>query len=188
MAKTSRDARRHMEGLSRFFSGENGVSNAVFREYLKKSEQKKYLKQSLRRLIAKGFITEDSRGYTPTLKGTRFFRRFLKKNGDKSELPNEWDKKWRLVTFDVPCKENLKRCQIRSLLKEFDFYQLQKSVWVCPSSISKKFWEIAVQNDLDKYCKTMLVDIIEGDDELKKYFRLAIGLLAIVFLPDFLSF
>ena len=129
MAKTSRDARRHMKSLSKFFSGENGISTAAFREYLKKSEQKKYLKQSLRRLIAGGFISEDSKGYTPTLKGMRFFKRFLKKDKGKTELPREWDKKWRLVTFDVPCAEDSKRCQIRSLLKEFDFFQLQKPLF-----------------------------------------------------------
>jgi DNA-binding transcriptional regulator PaaX len=41
-----------------------------------------------------------------------------------------WDKKWRIVAFDIPESHSLIRDLFRRRLKEFQFKQLQKSVWV----------------------------------------------------------
>ena len=46
--------------------------------------------------------------------------------------PARWDKKWRLVIFDIPEKYKRAREIFRQHLKAMDFYQLQKSVWVHP--------------------------------------------------------
>jgi DNA-binding transcriptional regulator PaaX len=168
MAKTSRDARRHIQALSEFLST-GGISREAMEEILKESKKRKHLKQSLRRLVAKGFILDDGRKYSPTAEGVRFFRRFIK---DAAEpMSKAWDKKWRLIAFDVPCKCDEKRDKIRGLLKEFDFYQLQKSVWICPTALSGLFWETMVKEELDGYCKTMVVDVLEGDEELKEHFH-----------------
>jgi DNA-binding transcriptional regulator PaaX len=172
MAKTSKDARKHIEALSKLFYDFDAVANVAVEEFLHKHKKRKYLKQSLRRLVKKGFIADTGREHELTLKGIRFFKKFSK-NKDKSALFGVWDGKWRLVTFDVPCKHNRKREKIRSLLKEFDFYQLQKSVWICPASLSEKFWGMMVNEELDGYCKVMVVDVLEGDEDLKNHFRIA---------------
>jgi DNA-binding transcriptional regulator PaaX len=171
MAKTSTDARRHIREIEKLFASFEAVSRTATEEVMKRSVKRKYLKQSFRRLIEKGFIEDTGEEYKLTLKGMRFFRKTSGKN--PSSVPDKvWDGRWRLVTFDVPCKFDDKRREIRSLLKEFDFYQLQKSVWICPASLSKKFWEIMVDGDLNGYCKTMVVDVLEGDEDLKKHFRI----------------
>jgi len=190
MAKTSRDAYRHIREMSALFSDVNTIGSAMVEEMLRKSKQRKHLKQSLRRLVKRGFLVSDDDGFTPTAKGLIHFRRFhspkiLRETNSSTNAG--WDNKWRLITFDVPCKEDTKRCQIRSFLKEFDFYQLQKSVWISPVAVSKKFWNILVKSDLDKYCKTMVVDIIEGDEEIRKYFNIVLGIVALFLLPDLLS-
>ncbi len=172
MAKTSRDARKQIESLSRLFSGEGEVKSIAVENYLKKNKKRKYLKQSLRRLIEKGFLSENDKNLTPTLKGFRLFRKFWPTNKLPEEKLKHWDKKWRLISFDVPGRQNSKRDRIRSLLKEFDFYQLQKSVWICPNFVSKNLWKTLVDCELDKYCKTMIVDVIEGDEEFKRHFKL----------------
>jgi len=46
--------------------------------------------------------------------------------------PKVWDKKWRLVIFDIPEKYKRVREIFRHHLKMMDFYQLQKSVWLHP--------------------------------------------------------
>ncbi len=43
-----------------------------------------------------------------------------------------WDKKWRIVIFDIPDNHRVKREALRGLLKRLKFYQLQKSVWIHP--------------------------------------------------------
>ncbi len=49
-----------------------------------------------------------------------------------------WDKKWRIVMFDVPASERQKRDAFRSFLKRLGFAQLQKSAWVYPHDCTKE--------------------------------------------------
>ncbi|MCP6719966.1 MAG: hypothetical protein KJI72_01390 [Patescibacteria group bacterium] len=167
MAKTSRDTWKHIREWSGFFKDEKAVTEASVDKFLTHHKKRKHLKQSLDRLIKRGFIKERGGKLTPTDNGIRFFR----KHTGARQNPKRWDGKWRLISFDVPGGYSIKRDQLRALLKEFNFYPLQKSVWVCPSYVADEFWKLVTGYDLDKYCKVMLVDIVEGDKELKNHFR-----------------
>ena len=46
--------------------------------------------------------------------------------------PKKWDGIWRIVTFDVPESKKAARNALRSKLKELEFCQLHKSVFVFP--------------------------------------------------------
>jgi len=46
--------------------------------------------------------------------------------------PKRWDKKWRLLIFDIPQEKKISREALRGKLKELEFHQLQKSVWIHP--------------------------------------------------------
>ena len=48
------------------------------------------------------------------------------------ETPPRWDKKWRLVMFDIPEKKKNSREVLREKLKELGFYMLQKSCFINP--------------------------------------------------------
>lgn len=50
----------------------------------------------------------------------------------KIKKPWHWDKKWRILIFDISEKSKVKREALRGKLKELGLYQLQKSVWACP--------------------------------------------------------
>lgn len=180
MTKTSRDAQKHIREWSKFFCPASrdlaqrdrpAVAQAAVDEFLSRYKRRKHLKQSLTRLITRGFVKKRGGKLAPTADGIRFFRR----HAGVHPGPSVWDGKWRLVTFDVPGNYNIARDRLRALLKEFDFYPLQKSVWVCPSHVSDEFWRLASKQKLDEYCKVMLVDIIEGDGELKKHFKPFVG-------------
>jgi len=171
MAKTPRDASKYIKEWSKFFASGKAVAEAAVNEFLSSSNDRKHLKQSLARLIARGFIKERRGKFAPTENGIRFFRRHAGVHFKSSR----WDGKWRLVTFDVPGNYNIARDRLRALLREFYFYPLQKSVWVCPSHVSDEFWRLASKHKLDEYCKVMLVDIIEGGGELRKHFKSFIG-------------
>ncbi len=174
MAKTSKDAWKHTREWSQFFSDLKSVTEAETEEFLKRQKKRRYLKQSLRRLQARGFLIRKNGKIIFSLKGLKYFRRLNLKEANKKEKIS-WDGKWRLISFDVPIKENAKRHQLLSLLKEFDFYQLQKSVWVCPNKIGNEFWKVLIDYELDKYCKAMVVEIMEGDDDLRKHFKFALN-------------
>jgi CRISPR-associated endonuclease Cas2 len=87
--------------------------------------------------------------------------------------PKKWDRKWRVVIFDIPHLQKTERNAFRSKLKELGFYQLQKSVWAhafnCREEI-KLLREFFGLNQ--KQIQVLLVEKIENDYFLKKYFDL----------------
>jgi|SRR3989338_7107519 len=168
---TSSDAKRHIRELSQLFCDVNEIGEKTVEEFLKWHKKRKYLKQSLRRLEKKGFILQRNKRWIVTKIGRKFLSKYLITKENISD--ESWDGKWRLISFDVPVRKNSKRFQIRTLLKEFNFYQLQKSVWVCPNRVGEKLWKLFVDYELDKYCSAMVVEIIEGDAKLRKYYKLS---------------
>jgi len=52
-------------------------------------------------------------------------------------IKKRWDKKWRLVTFDIPEKERQIRKSIRNRLQEMGFAYFQRSVWISPLPVAK---------------------------------------------------
>ncbi len=48
--------------------------------------------------------------------------------------PKAWDKRWRIITFDIAEKRKKGREALRGLLKRMGFYQLQRSIYVYPYS------------------------------------------------------
>jgi DNA-binding transcriptional regulator PaaX len=50
----------------------------------------------------------------------------------KIRRPKIWDKKWRIVIFDISQLKKFYREAFRGKLKELGFYPLQKSVWIHP--------------------------------------------------------
>jgi len=86
--------------------------------------------------------------------------------------PKGWDKKWRVVMFDIPVRFNKGREGIRWKLKEFGFFQLQKSVWVYPFDCVKEIAEIANFWGVSKYIEIMLVENISNEQKLRVHFNL----------------
>jgi len=155
--------------LGQFFTDVNSVAEAIVDEFIKARKKKKYLKQSLKRFIEKGLIERQRGRLSVTRKGAAFFGRIAVK--EEFRGARSWDGKWRLIAFDVPVNADKKRYQLRSLLKEFGFYQLQKSVWIYPSYLEEKFWKLLVDLELDRYCKIMIVEFLEGDAEVRHHFK-----------------
>lgn len=48
------------------------------------------------------------------------------------QKPDHWDKRWRLVMFDVPESTRNRRDMIRLKLRQFNFLPIQKSVFIHP--------------------------------------------------------
>jgi len=84
-----------------------------------------------------------------------------------------WDRKWRIIIFDIQSGQKLFRDSIRMMLQRIGCYQLQKSVWVYPHDCRK---EISfVRNTLnltEKELRVITADDIENDRPLRKVFKL----------------
>lgn len=78
-------------------------------------------------LIKKGYISKK------TLKITKKGVEKLKTDYPKLYFKKEnWDKKLRLVIFDIQEINKIKRNYLRKLLKKIGFIMIQKSVWLSP--------------------------------------------------------
>jgi len=87
--------------------------------------------------------------------------------------PKKWDRKWRIVVFDISQLKKLHREAFRGKLKELGFYKLQKSVWVYPFDCSA---EIELLRNFfglsEKELRLIVAENIGDDRELRKFFNL----------------
>lgn len=88
------------------------------------------------------------------------------------DKPKKWDKKWRLVMFDIPMRFTKGREALRFHLKELDFYQFQKSAWIYPYPCEDEAIFIADFYGLGKYVEILTVESILREEKFKKYFKL----------------
>ncbi|MCD6539117.1 MAG: CRISPR-associated endonuclease Cas2 [Candidatus Omnitrophica bacterium] len=49
-----------------------------------------------------------------------------------------WDKKWRILIYDIPEKYKIKREYLRKFLKNLGFGKVQNSCWVSPYDYSRE--------------------------------------------------
>ncbi len=91
----------------------------------------------------------------------------------KIEKQKVWDKKWRVVIFDIP--EGLRRVgrdALRDKLKKLGFYLIQRSVWVYPYPCEKEIQLLCEIFEISPYVNIITAEKIYNDDLAKKYFKL----------------
>ncbi len=86
------------------------------------------------------------------------------------KIPKAWDRKWRLVIFDIPEKYRHLRDLFRSFLKIMGFYQLQKSVWVHPYPCFDEIEFLRQIYHVEINVTYIVAESIEGQDDLKEHF------------------
>jgi DNA-binding transcriptional regulator PaaX len=87
----------------------------------------------------------------------------------KIKIPKRWDEKFRVVIFDIPNTQKVKRNAFRGKLKELGFYSTQKSVWLHPYDCQK---EIKILMDFlgltNRQIQIFVADKVEDDTLLRK--------------------
>jgi len=103
-----------------------------------------------------------------------------KRKAQKYELFNmnipkmkKWDGKWRVVMFDIPEIDRKDRDALRYHLKKLDFFEYQKSVFVHPFDCKGEIDFLTGFYDIKLYVRFMVVESMDDDSELKKYFGLS---------------
>lgn len=95
--------------------------------------------------------------------------------GMQIEKQKIWDKKWRIVIFDIPeNKRRRMRDAMRQKLQKIGFFQLQKSVWVFPYPCEKEIQLLCEVFDVNLYVNIITAERIYNDDLLLKRFKLLI--------------
>ena len=83
-----------------------------------------------------------------------------------------WDRKWRVVIFDIPEKLRKARDALREKLKELGFYELQKSVFVFPHECQNEIDFLIEFFDIRRYVRYGILEFIDTDLHLRKIFHL----------------
>jgi len=86
--------------------------------------------------------------------------------------PKIWDKKWRIVVFDIPEKHKKAREAIRECLNNLGFYKFQKSVFVLPFECSDEIDFITEYFNVRSYVRLILAETMDNELHLKKIFNL----------------
>ena len=85
-----------------------------------------------------------------------------KHRADSNKLRPLWDKRWRLVIFDIPEKKAQLRKYLRSYLVTLGFGRAQRSVWISPYDFRKEIRRYLLKLNLSEYVYQLLVEEFEG--------------------------
>ncbi|TSC69136.1 MAG: phenylacetic acid degradation operon negative regulatory protein [Parcubacteria group bacterium Gr01-1014_56] len=133
------------------------------------------IKSAAQRLADKGFIKFEKRKkgvfLVLTEKGEQYVRQASLADF-QIRKPKQWDKRWRLVLFDIPERRKRLREILRDTLVRIGFIRLQDSVWVYPYDCEKLIIMLKADFRVGKDVLYMIVDKIENDKAIRSRFGL----------------
>lgn len=130
------------------------------------------ISSSRKRLIKNGLVEYSKEGL---LKLTPFGKKILNKfeNRDfKISKPKKWDRKWRILIFDIKENNRNTRDTIRRTLVSIGFVKLQKSVWVYPYDCEDLVNLLKADFDIGGEVLYIIADKIENEKVLLNNFKL----------------
>lgn len=151
------------------------IVKSLFRHLKYKIRQIKDSAYYLKKRGLVEFVTENNSEVTVriTNNGKKYLKTFDIYNMVLNK-PARWDKKWRLVAFDIPEEHKSAREALRRKLKELNFIRFQDSVWITPYPCDD---EIRFLREIFNIPFNVDVFIIEDlkhhEIRLKKYFKIS---------------
>lgn len=119
--------------------------------------KKSGLSMAIKSLRERGFVeVEEDKTDQIIVKLTSLGKEAL---GDLSFSEEEWDKKWRIVIFDVPETKRGVRDLFRRRLKDWGFKQWQRSVWVSRNNVTEKLRKLITKLGVEDF-----VAVVESSD------------------------
>lgn len=86
--------------------------------------------------------------------------------------PKIWDKKWRVVIFDILEKHKTARNILRAKLIELGFEKIQESVYVYPFDCTEEITQLSYMIGETENILIMISEIIQGENTLiENFFR-----------------
>ncbi len=148
-----------------------------YMDYLIPLDPKQRLSENISRLKKKGLIAFEERDGKKYLRLTAAGQKEVERLTHRLtiKIPRRWDRKWRIVIFDIPSTRNSQRNRIRSLVRGLGFYQLQQSVWVFPYDCEDVIALLKTDLKIGKEVLYLIADAIEFDRPLRTHFKLPLS-------------
>ena len=139
---------------------------------LPNKRQEEIVRSSASKLAKKGLLVYQDGRYELTEAGDKRLRQWELQEY-KFKHPYQWDKKWRVIIFDIPEKKKKVRNQIRNLFIPAGLFRLQDSVWVYPYDCEDIVGLLKTDLGVGRDLLYMIVDEIENDRHLREEFDLS---------------
>lgn len=134
--------------------------------------QKYVVGNATKRLVSRGLLQWENSKLRLTLKGEKELRALTLAEYGRKIVP-KWDKKWRVLIFDIPEHRRGLRQKLRNTLLAIGFVRLQDSVWVYPYDCEDIITLLKADVHVGDDVLYMIADVIERDSWLRKHFRLS---------------
>lgn len=142
---------------------------------MRNNRERYRLRLQLLRLRDKQLISWKEKDGTIELELTENGKReALHFNPEMMALPRtpHWDRKWRIIAFDIPESKRKGRDALREMMQELGATQLQKSLWVWPYECRKEIDFIAELFGVGKYVHYIVAESTTADSHLKSCFQI----------------
>ncbi|HEY4504896.1 MAG TPA: CRISPR-associated endonuclease Cas2 [Candidatus Paceibacterota bacterium] len=137
---------------------------------------KKYtINRALTSLLDRGYVYFNNTDWGKKLEITNKGRAYLLAISDSSLLipkPKKWDRKFRMVIFDIRESKRADRDKFRLFLRRLGFMRLQDSVWVYPYDCEDIITLIKSEFKIGRGILYLIVDTIEYDKPIREFFLL----------------
>ena len=167
-----------MAGLALGLSSSPKTSFKIIRDIGKewKDIEKRALRRAIKGLYESKLVKEkeNSDGTITLILTDKGKEKALTYNIDEMEIkkPKQWDKKWRIVLFDIPEKTRKTRDIFRYHLKNLGFYEFQKSVFIHPYDCKDEMEYLIEFYNARKFIRFIVVDSLDNELHLKSRFGL----------------
>lgn len=132
---------------------------------------KEIVKRSRQKLVEQGLLEYKNQHLRLTGRG-KVALRLISAEDFKLAKPKRWDKKWRVLIFDIKESRRALRNKIRNTLVAIGFVRLQHSVWIYPYDCEDLITLLKADFKVGKDILYMIVDELEYDSPLRKRFGL----------------
>lgn len=137
---------------------------------------KNQVKTALSRLAQKGHVTfleQNGKRYARiTAAGKKALEIEEQKKAFQLQKQKRWDKRWRVIVFDIPEYRRGVRDKLRLTMRSAGFYRLQDSVWLYPHDCEDFVALLKADLKIGNAILYMVVEKIENDSTVKDHFKL----------------
>jgi len=131
---------------------------------------------ALGRLKAKGeveFLEMDGKKYARlTARGEKTLAYAQEKLRLQDKKPRRWDRRYRLIIFDIPEKRRKTREHLRLVMRDIGFLRIQDSAWVFPYDCEEFVALLKADLHIGKDVLYAVIEEIENDAVIRRHFGL----------------
>ena len=149
--------------LLRFFPGYKKGARFNFR-----------IKSVLSRLATKGLVVFVEKGGKRYARITEDGKHMLNLETARMQVvkKKKWDRRWRLVIFDIPERRRSVRIRLRKFMVSCGFERLQDSVWAYPYDCEDLIALVKAEFRIGADALYLIVEQMEHDKHLREHFHL----------------